>query len=101
MTEMMSCVDDTEGPGTTAGLDGLDDQLITQLVDRAQAGGLRLTGEGGVPVVDQDVVGVADDLDVVVDRVTEADVRFGGRGEDQVLRVFPRCDRIDTVLNTG
>lgn len=48
MTEMMSRVDDTEDPDTTAGLDGLDDQLITQLVDRAKAGGLRLTGEGGV-----------------------------------------------------
>jgi transposase-like protein len=48
MTEMMSRVDETQDPDTTAGLDGLDDQLITQLVDRAKAGGLRLTGEGGV-----------------------------------------------------
>jgi transposase-like protein len=48
MTEMMSRVDDTEDPDTTAGLDGLDDQLINQLVGRAKAGGLQLTGEGGV-----------------------------------------------------
>lgn len=48
MTEMMSRVDDTEDPDTTVGLDGLDDQLINQLVDRAKAGGLQLTGEGGV-----------------------------------------------------
>jgi len=48
MTEMMSGVDETEDPDTRAGLDGLDDQLINQLVDRAKAGGLQLTGEGGV-----------------------------------------------------
>ncbi|SOB81342.1 Transposase, Mutator family [Streptomyces sp. 1331.2] len=29
--------------------DLLDDQLIAQLVDRARAGGLQLTGEGGLP----------------------------------------------------
>src|SRR6185312_1110876 len=51
MTEMMSRVDDTEDTtpaAPTAGLDGLDQQLIDQLVDRAKAGGLQLTGEGGV-----------------------------------------------------
>jgi transposase-like protein len=48
MTEMMSRVDNTEDLNTLAGLDGLDDQLIGQLVDRARAGGLQLTGEGGV-----------------------------------------------------
>jgi transposase-like protein len=48
MTEMMSRVDDSEDPDSTAGLHGLDDQLINQLVDRARAGGLQLTGEGGV-----------------------------------------------------
>jgi putative transposase len=48
MTEMMSRVDDTEDPDITAGLDGLDDQLINQLIDRAKTGGLQLTGEGGV-----------------------------------------------------
>jgi transposase-like protein len=51
MTDMMSSVDDTQdtNPTTpTTSLDGLDEQLINQLVDRAKAGGLRLTGEGGV-----------------------------------------------------
>lgn len=51
MTEMMSRVEHTEDPNPSAdpaGLDGLDEQLITQLVDRAKTGGLRLTGEGGV-----------------------------------------------------
>jgi transposase-like protein len=51
---MMSGVNDTENAGdtdaeaATPGLDGLDEQLIDQLVDRAKAGGLQLTGEGGV-----------------------------------------------------
>jgi putative transposase len=51
MTEMMSRVDETEGTtpaAAKAGLDGLDEQLVNQLVDRAKAGGLQLTGEGGV-----------------------------------------------------
>ena len=50
MTEMMSGVDteDAYAGAETPGLDGLDEQLITQLVDRAKAGGLQLTGEGGV-----------------------------------------------------
>lgn len=51
MTEMMSHVDDTEDTtpaAPTAGLDGLDEQLISQLIDRAKSGGLQLTGEGGV-----------------------------------------------------
>jgi putative transposase len=51
MTEMMARVDDTEDTAPaapTAGLDGLDEQLVAQLVDRAKAGGLQLTGEGGV-----------------------------------------------------
>jgi putative transposase len=51
MTEIMSRVEHTEdtNPDTKlAGLDGLDEQLISQLVDRAKTGGLRLTGEGGV-----------------------------------------------------
>ena len=30
-------------------LDGLDQQLVGQLVDRAQTEGLRLTSEGGLP----------------------------------------------------
>ena len=40
-----------------------------------------------VPVVDQDLAGVRDDLDVVVDGVAEADVGLDGRGEDEVLRL--------------
>jgi putative transposase len=48
MTDMMSGVDNVEDSTSAAGVDGLDEQLISQLVDRARAGGLRLTGEGGV-----------------------------------------------------
>jgi putative transposase len=51
MTEMMFRVEHTEDVNPAAdpaGLDGLDEQLITQLVDRAKTGGLQLTGEGGV-----------------------------------------------------
>jgi len=48
MTEMMSRVEHTEDPNTAPGPDGLDEQLISQLVDRAKAGGLQLTGEGGM-----------------------------------------------------
>jgi putative transposase len=50
MTDMMSGVPNTEDADETnpAGLDGLDEQLINQLVSRAKAGGLQLTGEGGV-----------------------------------------------------
>jgi putative transposase len=48
MTEMMSGVANSDEPENRAGVDGLDEQLITQLVDRAKAGGLQLTGEGGV-----------------------------------------------------
>ncbi|BCJ29441.1 hypothetical protein Asera_35490 [Actinocatenispora sera] len=48
MTEMMSGMDNTDDPTRAAGLGGLDEQLIDQLVDRAKAGGLQLTGEGGL-----------------------------------------------------
>ena len=48
MTEMMSDVTDTEDSNPATGLDGLDEQLISQLIDRAKTGGLQLTGEGGV-----------------------------------------------------
>jgi putative transposase len=51
MTEMMSRVEHSEDSTPTTGptsLDGLDDQLISQLVDRVRTGGLQLTGEGGV-----------------------------------------------------
>jgi putative transposase len=48
MTEMMSGVENAEESTPESGLDGLDVQLVEQLVDRAKAGGLKLTGEGGV-----------------------------------------------------
>jgi transposase-like protein len=48
MTETMSGVEHTEDSNSDTELTGLDEQLITELVDRARAGGLRLTGEGGV-----------------------------------------------------
>jgi transposase-like protein len=48
MTETMSRVERTEDSNSDTELTGLDEQLITELVDRARAGGLRLTGEGGV-----------------------------------------------------
>ena len=47
MTEMMSGVDKPDDV-TAAGGDDLDEQLIRQLAARARAGGLQLTGEGGV-----------------------------------------------------
>lgn len=40
MTEMMSAVENTEDSNPEAGLDGSDEQLTNQLVDRAKAGGL-------------------------------------------------------------
>lgn len=51
MTDMMSGVPNTEDadtPQVAAGGDGLDDQLLDQLVSRARTGGLQLTGEGGM-----------------------------------------------------
>jgi putative transposase len=51
MTDMMSGVpntEDAENPKPAAGLDGVDEQLINQLVSRARTGGLQLTGEGGL-----------------------------------------------------
>ncbi|ADJ45481.1 transposase [Amycolatopsis mediterranei S699] len=48
MTDMMSGVENAEDPKAETGLDGLDEQLVAQLVSRAKAGGLALTGEGGV-----------------------------------------------------
>ncbi|WP_083753588.1 IS256 family transposase [Actinosynnema sp. ALI-1.44] len=52
MNDMISGVpntEDAENPNpAAAGLDGLDEQLINHLVSRAKAGGLQLTGEGGV-----------------------------------------------------
>ncbi|WP_232791858.1 hypothetical protein [Amycolatopsis sp. M39] len=48
MTDMLSGVENAEGSKPETGWDGLDDQLVEQLVSRAKAGGLKLTGEGGV-----------------------------------------------------
>ncbi|MFD7656808.1 IS256 family transposase [Actinosynnema sp. NPDC059797] len=48
MTEMMSGVEHAEDAKPETVLDGLDQQLVDQLVSRARAGGLKLTGEGGV-----------------------------------------------------
>jgi len=48
MTDMMSGVENAEDSKPETGLDGLDEQLVAQLVSRAKAGGLALTGEGGV-----------------------------------------------------
>ncbi len=48
MTDMMSGVENAEDPKPEMGLDGLDEQFVAQLVDRAKVGGLKLTGEGGV-----------------------------------------------------
>ena len=48
MTDMMSGVENAEDSTPETGLDGLDEQFVEQLVSRAKAGGLKLTGEGGV-----------------------------------------------------
>src|SRR5690348_5731115 len=48
MTEMMSGVENPGEPIAAAEADALDEQLVGQLVERARAGGLQLTGEGGV-----------------------------------------------------
>jgi putative transposase len=48
MTEMMSDVEHAEDPRSESGLGGLDEQLVEQLVGQARAGGLQLTGEGGL-----------------------------------------------------
>jgi transposase-like protein len=48
MTEMMSGVENPDDEMPAGLADGLDEQLVGQLVDRARAGGLQLTGEGGV-----------------------------------------------------
>jgi len=48
MTEMMSCVENPDEEIAADSADGLDEQLVGQLVERARAGGLQLTGEGGV-----------------------------------------------------
>ena len=47
MTDMMFGVENAEDSKPETGLDGLDDQLVAQLVSGAKASGLQLTGEGG------------------------------------------------------
>ncbi|WP_355452976.1 IS256 family transposase [Lentzea sp. NPDC004782] len=44
----MSGVENTEDSKPGTGLDGLDEQLVAQLLSSAKASGLKLTGEGGV-----------------------------------------------------
>ncbi len=43
-------LDELDGgrPARSDGLDGVDEQLIARLAGRARAGGLQLTGEGGL-----------------------------------------------------
>jgi hypothetical protein len=48
MTEMMSGVDKPDDAVAADAADGVDEQLISRLAGRARAGGLQLTGEGGV-----------------------------------------------------
>lgn len=47
MTDMMSGVENAEDSKPATGLDGLDEQLVAQLLSSAKASGLKLTGEGG------------------------------------------------------
>jgi putative transposase len=48
MTDMMSGVENAEDSKAATGLDGLDEQLVAQLLSSAKASGLKLTGEGGM-----------------------------------------------------
>ncbi|RSM75804.1 IS256 family transposase [Amycolatopsis sp. WAC 01375] len=48
MTDRMSGVENAEDSKPGTGLDGLDEQLVAQLLSSAKASGLKLTGEGGV-----------------------------------------------------
>ena len=44
MTDVMM-----DGSREPAGLSAADEQLLRELTERARAGGLKLTGEGGLP----------------------------------------------------
>jgi putative transposase len=46
MTDVMSGIE--AGEATVGALDAVDDGLISELMARAQAGGVKLTGEGGL-----------------------------------------------------
>lgn len=48
VTGMMSGVERPESLDPVAAVDGLEERLIEQLVGQVRAGGLELTGEGGV-----------------------------------------------------
>lgn len=48
MTDMMSGVENVENSKPATSLDGLDEQLVAQLLSSAKASGLKLTGEGGM-----------------------------------------------------
>jgi transposase-like protein len=48
MTDMMSGVQNAENSKPATSLDGLDEQLVAQLLSSAKASGLKLTGEGGM-----------------------------------------------------
>lgn len=48
MTDMMSGVENAKDSKPATDLDGLDEQLVAQLLSSAKASGLKLTGEGGV-----------------------------------------------------
>ncbi|WP_428834314.1 IS256 family transposase, partial [Lentzea roselyniae] len=48
MTDMMSGVENAENSKPATGLDGLDEQLVAQLLSNAKVSGLKLTGEGGM-----------------------------------------------------
>jgi transposase-like protein len=48
MTDMMSGVENAENSKPSTRLDGLDEQLVAQLLSSAKASGLKLAGEGGM-----------------------------------------------------
>ena len=48
ITEIMSSMENAEDSKFRTALNGLDEQFVAQLVSRAKAGVLALTGEGGV-----------------------------------------------------
>ncbi len=48
MTDVTVSAEAVEEAKPAGAPDALDDQLISQLVDRAKADGIKLTGEGGL-----------------------------------------------------
>jgi hypothetical protein len=92
MTEMMSRMDDTGDTTPAAPMDGLDEQLITQLVDRARTGGLRLTGEGGVQQLTKRLLESALDGEIT-DHLGYDKHDPAGRGHRQLAQRHPTQDR--------